>query len=275
MAAEEVVTYRDGDLSGECLADYVDLVLRDIPWDTLKRRPDARYRLIKSSHSRRVVSFPFVNRRGAEEIVFAKRYRVRSVRKGAAQIFIPSKARREWRRARELQERTVSTAVPLLYAETRRGIFRRESYIVTRGLTNFVCVRDALKQIPYRAAKKLVSRIAAFVRAQHDAGFYHDDFSTRHVFLKGDPLKNEPAQFALIDLDNAKVLDYVSLYRRLKNIFQLMRSFPDLPWRQRISVALFDAYFSGVNKRRQKRRLIKLLNFISWFKREEPMIRLK
>jgi hypothetical protein len=275
MTAEKIVEFRDRDLSGKCLADYADLPLREIPWDTIKRRPDPRYRLIKSSHTRRVVSFSFRNKTAVEEIVFAKRCRVRGLRKRVAQLFASSKAKGEWRSARLALARGLPTALPLLYAERRRGVWVTESYIVTRGLSGFVSAFHRLQQIPYAAQKTLLKRLAQFIRAQHDAGFYHDDCSMRHVFVRLDSSEMSASQFSLIDLDNAKWLHYVSLYRRLKNLFQLLRSFPKGELRERGKVVLFNAYFSSTKDRRRKRRLICFMRFIAWLKRADSPLRLR
>jgi tRNA A-37 threonylcarbamoyl transferase component Bud32 len=275
MTAEEIVKFRDGELIGECLADYADLPLREIPWDTIKRRPDPRYRLVKASHTRRVVSFSFRNKTGVEEIVFAKRCRVRGLRKRIAQLFISSKAKREWRIARLVLAHGVPTALPLLYAESRRGLWLTESYIVTRGLAGFVSAFHRLKEIPYAAQKKLLKCLGEFIRAQHDAGFYHDDCSMQHIFVKVDSGKNDAPQFSIIDLDNAKWLHYVSLYRRLKNLFQLLRSFPEGEFRERGKVVLFNAYFSSAKDQRRKRRLICFMRFIAWLKRADSPLRLR
>jgi len=81
----------------------------------------------------------------------------------------------------------------------------------------------------------LVERMARAIAAMHDAGIVHADLNLKNLLVK-DPL-GDPQVF-IVDFDKARVLEHVSLRRRLKNLIRLDRSIVKWPEaRQQVSIS--------------------------------------
>lgn len=261
--------YQDGELRGLCLADYARLRLSQIPWNTLKSQPHGQYAVVKSSNTRLVVSFDFQNAAGVSERLYAKRCRVRNFKKALGSLFVSSKAKREWKLGHQLLAASIPTAVPLIYAERRAGGLLKENYLVTRHVAGTTSLYNVLQEIRSAQEKRdLMSALAEFLGSLHGRGFYHDDFSSHHIFISRSTDVRPEFRFFIIDLDHCRIGRRISARQRRKNFFQLFRSLPFLALSKKDRVRFLRLYFSSDLTERALRRLLWRINRIAKRKRE-------
>jgi tRNA A-37 threonylcarbamoyl transferase component Bud32 len=238
-----IVRYKHGLLTGYCLKGYEQLDINSIPFDELIHHPMEPYRLLKSTKRRTTVSFPFQSDSGTNRI-FAKRYKVWRYLRKLGYLFVSPKAFREWNLGFELLRLGIKTPLPLIVAARRRGPFVCENYLITMGIEPYEPVSHLLKKLAEGESRRtMIRNLAIFIRTFHEKGIYHDDLSTAHVFAE-QTFTTIP-QFALIDLDNGKILKKVSHYRRMKNLFQIFRSVDETTLSLEERRFFLECYLSG------------------------------
>lgn len=258
------VTYHCGPLRGLCEQGYESFDLTSIPWDTLRNKPDSVHELAKKSRTRRVIRLDFAPVGRPTRGVFAKRVRVLDRRKMIGALLIPSKTRHEWKAGHRLLDMGISTCRPVIFAEDREGRKLKACYLVTEEIQNAGCVADELASLRSRRTERrsLLVAMAHWLWRAHRQGFYHDDCSVEHVFVgpaaEGTTAGGETQRrFWFIDLDNSRFHWLtVPWRRRVKNLFQLLRSIPlHLASRtDRLHFVL--AYLKASGERRRLRRAV-------------------
>jgi len=227
---ETFVAYRCGPFRGLCVSGYETFDLAGIPWDKLKGYSDERHHLTKSSRTRLVVRLEFTPPGRPPRAVYAKRALVSNLRKRLGNLLTRSKARHEWAAGHRLLAMGLATARPVICAERRQGPWVRASYLVTEEIADARPVRLELEHLhSTRAQGELLGRLGEWLWQVHRRGFYHDDCSAQHVFVG--PLDashhGRQRQFWFIDLDGCRFhRATVPWGRRVKNLFQLLRSIP-------------------------------------------------
>lgn len=217
------IKYTDNNLNGTAIKEFADISFSEIPFDEAKqnREYDRDYKLIKASNTRCVIKFEAVIY-NSPITVFAKRCKIRSLKKSIAHLFHKSKSRREFELGHKLLQLGIDTALPLIFAERKEGIFIKESFLLLKGVENSVDVRTVLENIKSPDEKKnFINSLARYLRKLHATGFYHDDCSTEHILVSGNIIN---PKFVLIDLDNCRLFSKIPLSFKIKNIFQLFRS---------------------------------------------------
>jgi hypothetical protein len=238
------IPYRRGTLRGRCLAGYESFDLSAIPWDRLGSQSHDGIDLAKRSRTRRVVRMEFAPDGEAPRGVYAKRVQVLDNRKRIGALLIPSKARHEWNAGYRLIEMGVATARPVVFAEEWRGPWLAASFLVTEELVGARSLREELARVDDRRGRRnLLAEFGCWLWSVHRRGFYHDDCSAEHVYVRTekDAEKETPAEkessgrktaavseaFLFIDLDNCRFhRRAVPWWRRVKNLFQVLRSIP-------------------------------------------------
>ena len=215
--------YCSGLLTGECVKGFEHLDINSIPFDELAHKGiDQPFNLLKSTKSRCTVSFEFTTN-GLTRVVYVKRYKVLRPLRRIGYLFVPSKSTREWKLGYSLIKRGIHTPLPVVRAEFKKGPFVIENYLVTLGIEPYQPVPDYLVQLENGEERNsFLASIALFVRSVHQAGFYHDDLGAHHIFCL--PGQKGEMHFALIDLDNGRLLRSVPYRCRVKNLFQIFRS---------------------------------------------------
>jgi len=227
-SAEEFRPYRCGRLRGICVAGYESLDLTTIPWEDLKVRRVENHYLAKSSRTRCVVQLEFSPPGQPPRVIYAKRVLVKDLRKRLGCVFVPSKARHEWKAGYQLLAMGIGTARPVVCAELCRGPWLLANFLVTEeiaGARAFDLELGRLGTAPERLG--LLGQLAAWLWQAHHRGFYHDDCSAQHVFLapRDSQAPEKGRQFWFIDLDNGRFhRRTVPWRRRVKNLFQVLRS---------------------------------------------------
>jgi tRNA A-37 threonylcarbamoyl transferase component Bud32 len=254
---EEKKTYRSGQLKGLCLKGFEDLDIRSIPFDKPVREYTGFYRLLKRTRSRSIVSFDFTTG-GVTHRIYAKRYRVWRLTRRLAYLFIPSKCINEWRLGFSLLKKGIMTPLPLIAAEYRAGPFIKENYLVTRGIEPYESLNHIFKNMPDQKTKRdLLASLAHFIRDVHGRGFYHDDISLNHIFTHENP--GEGRQFALIDLDNSRLLDQLPQRMIERNLFQLFHSANVSVWPYEERLMFLECYLGN----RPSRELLEKINALA------------
>ncbi len=220
------VPYRCGRLRGFCVPEYRSFDLTVIPWNDLRTRSDSRYHLMKASRTRCVVRLTYAPEGRPTQMVYAKRVLVRDLRKRLGSLFTPSKAKHEWHAAHRLFALGIETARPVVCAELRAGPWHYANFLVTEELANARPLAKDLQELAGGEARvRRLVQLAGWLWTVHRRGFYHDDCSAQHVFVRTN-LSAGPT-FAFIDLDNCRFhRATVPWPRRVKNLFQLLRSLP-------------------------------------------------
>jgi len=217
--------YSSGPITGICLKAYNHLDIQSVPFDQLKEEPMEPFKLEKSTRSRCTVSFDFTGN-GSTKRIYVKRYRVWRIARKLGYLFISPKAYREWKLGYSLLQRGITTPIPLVAAMWKKGPFVKENYLVTLGLEPYRPAPEWFKGMPAGSERnEWIRDLARFVRRVHNVGFYHDDFNLAHVFIH-DPGKGE-RDFALIDLDNGRLMKHVPSRLAIRNISQIFRSMDD------------------------------------------------
>ncbi|MCX8036932.1 MAG: lipopolysaccharide kinase InaA family protein [Candidatus Sumerlaeia bacterium] len=220
------VPYRCGRLRGLCVPEYRSFDLTVIPWNDLRTRSDPMHQLVKASRTRCVVRLNYTPEGQPTRVVYAKRVLVRDLRKRLGSLFTPSKAKHEWQAAHRLLALGIETARPVVCAELRTGPWHYANFLVTEALADARPLAKDLQDLGGGEARvgRLV-QLAGWLWTVHRRGFYHDDCSAQHVFVRTE-LPSRPT-FAFIDLDNCRFhRATVPWSRRVKNLFQLLRSLP-------------------------------------------------
>lgn len=224
----QILPYRDAhdpSIRGWAVAGYGHISLASLPWHLKEDETRDGVRGVKASSTRRVLAF--------EEDVFgerpvrlyAKRNLSRSLAKSLSYRLHRSKGRREWEVGWTLLRRGFLTGRPIVVAERRHWGLVAESHLVTEAIAADRTLLDHLRLLVRERGVNpdpLFAPLGAFLRSLHGAGFYHDDLSAEHVWIRdGDP---EP-QFGLIDLDQCR-FTRLTRSRVTMNLFQLLRSIP-------------------------------------------------
>jgi len=247
----KVIAYQDNALSGECLSGFEKLKISDIPFHSLYHKKDKRFNLVKSSHYRRVVYVEWkddfqeidgektnasidLKQAGCQRSIgiYIKQARIRGIKKLIGGLFVKPKSKQEWDLGGNLLTKDIGTAIPIIWAQGKLANEEFSNYLVLLALENVKSLFNSLKFSETLSLKReLLLESARFVRFVHNKGFYHDDLSINHILVEThsqNTSKNEGKfKFYLIDLDRGRFFKKVPFLRRIKNIFQVLRSFPE------------------------------------------------
>jgi len=227
-APAKVLPYHCGRLRGVCVEGYESLDLTTRPWEDLKARRVENHYLAKSSRTRCVVRLEYTPPGQPPRGIYAKRVLVRDWRKRFGCLFVPSKARHEWKAGYRLPAMGIATARPVVCAELWEGFWLVANFLVTEEIAGARAFDLELVQLrTLRERRALWKHFAEWLWQVHRRGFYHDDCSAQHIFVGPcDPAAPDARPpLAFIDLDNSRFYrGAVAWRRRVKNLFQVLRS---------------------------------------------------
>ncbi|MCD6384782.1 hypothetical protein J7M23_03300 [Candidatus Sumerlaeota bacterium] len=264
----QIISYRAGNLRGECLAEFSFLDLTKIPWDAIKRQEFPGYELIKSSHTRRVIKVTTTPPGRAQPIeLYAKRMRIRRWRQRIASLLVSSKARREWEYGHQLRASGIDTPLPVIVAEEKKGMWLQASYLVLTAVKGKMPFNTLLKEKCRNTERnRLLKNSAQFIALLHSKGLYHDDLSSEHIFFPYSEDAISLDAITIIDLDNARLFRHpVRQWKRAKNVFQFLRSLSMLSRTQRMRFLIWYLQSAKI-KRNRWHFFIYMVNFISKLK---------
>ena len=166
--------------------------------------------------------------------IFLKRDRTKGGLEYLKYLFLPSKARKEWAIAVELEKRNLPVPQPLGWMEkTRLGVVR-ESYYLSEARGTGLTAFDTPEQL---RAPSIIEHLARHTKTFHDGGLYHRDFHAGNLLWENDSL-------LLTDLHSASILGTLSLRKRLWNLTHLFHSAREA-WGEKEQREFLDVYFGG------------------------------
>jgi len=129
-------------------------------------------------------------------------------------LFFPSKGRKEFLIASQLERGNLNIPKPLGWMErTRRGLVK-ESYYVSEAIGRGVSL---IEEVAKSREPHAIRQLATTVRKFQDAGLFHQDLHGGNFLWEGDSL-------FLTDLHRAKVVRHLSTKQRLWNLAHLFHS---------------------------------------------------
>jgi len=198
-------------------------------------------KVIKDSSLRWAAIFCLPN----QQRIFFKRDRTKGWFESLKYLMLPSKARKEWFIAHQLQSQNLIIPKPFGWMEkVHRGIVQ-ESYYLSQAIGSGVSLIEEDQKLgdPIR----LVA-LAKTVRKIHKAGLLHKDLHAGNFLWDGET-------FFLTDLHSAKIVKALSLSDRIWNLsllFHSLRSF----WVEEEQSKFIDAYFEEEPTHLQKKERI-------------------
>jgi tRNA A-37 threonylcarbamoyl transferase component Bud32 len=169
-----------------------------------------------------------------EKSLFFKKDKTKGWLETLKYFLLPSKARKEWFIAYQLQKMNLSVPKPYGWLERVRRGKVVESYYLAEGIgrgNSLIDETAILKDENH--LKKLATTVLRF----HRSGLFHQDLHAGNFLWDGD-------SFYLIDLHRAKILSSLSIGQRLWNLSHLFHSLRSI-WTEREHSAFMEAYFEG------------------------------
>ena len=158
-------------------------------------------------------------------------------------VLLPTKARKEWFVAYQLQKRNLNIPQPFGWMEKVCWGFVKESYYLSEAIgsgTSFIedltILRESLS----------IDELAKMVRKIHNTGLFHKDLHAGNFLRDGQSL-------FITDLHRAKIVRTLSLNQRLWNLSQLFQSLRPI-WEDSDRLQFIEKYFEGNPFDLQKKR---------------------
>ena len=165
---------------------------------------------------------------------FLKRDKIKGWVEGLKYLFSPSRGRREFLIASQLEGKGLHLPQPLGWMERVRKGWVRESYYLSEAIgTGVSFIEEAAKSKEPRS----IGELAMTVRKFQEAGLLHRDLHGGNFLWEGDTL-------FLTDLHGAKMIKSLSLDQRLWNLSHLFHSLRST-WGEEEQLRFLDQYFEG------------------------------
>ena len=146
-------------------------------------------------------------------VFYVKRYRHDALLLRSLKFFLkPSPARKEWRRARQLEVLGVPVVRHVGHGERWDGRGLRESILITEGFEG-----KPLHEVPGLPP----AAVLEFLARMHACGVLHDDLHSGNILARVEPL-----EFRLLDLDKTRVKSSLRAAECDENLAFLAISFP-------------------------------------------------
>ena len=209
-------------------------VLKDLPSsffeDPLSSLLEMGGKALKESKWRRAALLRLSTGKG----FFLKRDKTKGWAEGLKYLFSPSRGRREFLIASQLEGRELPFPQPLGWMERVRKGWVRESYYLSEAIGSGVSfIEEATKSREPRS----IGELAITVRKFQEAGLLHRDLHGGNFLWGADTL-------FLTDLHGAKMMKTLSLDQRLWNLSHLFHSLRSM-WGEEEQLRFLDQYFEG------------------------------
>ena len=166
--------------------------------------------VIKESKLRFAAIFSLPNGRK----IYFKRDITNGWREALKYLLLPSKGRKEWFVAFQLQKRNLGIPHPFGWMEKVRRGFVKESYYLSEAIGSGVSL---IEDAAVLRESLWMDELAKTVRKIHNAGLFHKDLHAGNFLWNGQSL-------FLTDLHRAKIVRSLSLNQQLWNLSQLFHS---------------------------------------------------
>ena len=177
--------------------------------------------------------------------VFLKRDKTKGWTEYLKYLFLPSKGKKEFLIASQLERKSLNIPKPLGWMERVRKGLVRESYYLSEAIGTGVSFieEDVKSKEPHSMIE-----LAMTVRKFQDAGLFHQDLHAGNFLWDGDSL-------FLTDLHRTQVVKRLSLNQRLWNLSHLFHSLRSM-WGEGEQLQFLDQYFEGRFDDSQKREIL-------------------
>jgi tRNA A-37 threonylcarbamoyl transferase component Bud32 len=217
-----------GEMKGWVREEIFHLLPPDFFRDPVSAVKEMDGKVLKESRVRWAAIFTLQNK----QRIFLKRDKTKDWMESLKYFFLPSKARKEWFVAQELQKRNLNIPRPLGWLERVHRGFVQESYYLSEAIGSGV----SLIEEPVKFGDHFyLIELGTMIKKFHDAGLFHRDLHAGNFLWDG--------QFLLLtDLHRAKILRALSLNKRLWNLSLLFHSLRSV-WREKERSRFMEAYF--------------------------------
>lgn len=194
--------------------------------DFLSGLNDKCYTLVKENRVRSVISMPGsdINENG----IYIKYFKKGDYRDYIKHLFVPTKARTEWEVGNALLRKEINTALPLAISEGKSQLLLiTETVTDCEDLLEF-CQANFEGTVPVEKEsekKKLLKKLALFIRDIHEKGFCHYDLHAGNILIRFNKEQNvSDYDLYLMDLHRVKIFKCVSTGKRIFNLAQIFNS---------------------------------------------------
>ena len=198
--------------------------------------------------------------------IFLKRDRTKGWFESLKYLILPSKARKEWFIAHQLQSRNLAIPRPLGWMEKIHQGIIQESYYLSEAIDSGISfIEDGSKS----GDLPLVGELASTVKKIHKAGLFHGDLHAGNLLWDG-------SSFFLADLHSAKITRELSLNQRLWNLAHLFHSLRSA-WGEKEHSTFMEVYFEGesFDPGKKERVLQKINSYMNRLERRQWRSRTK
>ena len=169
-----------------------------------------------------------------QQRIFLKRDRTKGWFESLKYLILPSKARKEWFIAHQLQKRNLAIPRPLGWMERLHRGFVKESYYLSEAIGSGVSLIEEAEKLGDRFP---LFELAKTVKRVHQEGLIHSDLHAGNFLWDGGTL-------FLTDLHSAKIVKNPTLKQRLWNLSLLFHSLRSI-WGEVDQARFMDTYFEG------------------------------
>ena len=213
---------------------YAGYAERDLPSEFVEQMltdPDALFAapgtvILKDSRSSTVAALTVAPLRAGGRDIVLKRFRVKTLLVRLKNAVRPTAALRSWTLGRNLIDRGLPTARPLLVVERWRFGRPAEGYVAFEKLDDVADLAEAVRGTDDRRVLHVwADKLGRLLRAMHDREVAHRDLKAPNVLLRG---MSHPATAVpvLLDLVGVTVGRRVSVAVRRRDLARLAVSFP-------------------------------------------------
>ncbi len=177
---------------------------------------------------------------------FLKRDKTKGWAEGLKYLFSPSKGRKEFLIAFQLEKKGLPIPQPLGWMERVRKGWVRESYYLSEAIGTGV---SFIEEVAKSKEPRSVVELAMTVKRCQEAGLFHRDLHGGNFLWDGDSL-------FLTDLHRSKIVKSLSLQQKLWNLSHLFHSLRSM-WGEEEQLRFLDQYFEGRFDDSQKREILR------------------
>jgi len=231
--------FSKGDVKGWLREEILNLLPAPFFGDPISFIQKVDGKVIEKSKLRFAAIFTLPNGRR----VFFKRDITKGWLESLKYVLLPTKARKEWFVAYQLQKRNLNIPQPFGWMEKVCWGFVKESYYLSEAIGSGV----SLVEDPSILRESLwMDELTKMVRKIHNTGLFHKDLHAGNFLWDGQSL-------FITDLHRAKIVRTLSLNQRLWNLSQLFHSLRTI-WEDSDRLRFIEKYFEGNHFDLQKKR---------------------
>jgi tRNA A-37 threonylcarbamoyl transferase component Bud32 len=230
-----------GEMKGWMRGEVLDYLPQNFFDDPVSSIQEMGGKGIKESKWRRSAIFSLPNGRR----VFFKRDRTKGWAESVKYLFLPSKGKKEFLIASQLESESLNIPKPLGWMERVQRGWVRESYFLSEAVgTGLSFIDDPTRSKEPRS----IIQLAETLKKIQEAGLFHQD-------LHGGNFLWKKTSLFLTDLHHAKVVRPVSLNQRIWNLAHLFHSLRSM-WGEEEQLQFLDQYFEEFSDGSKKREIL-------------------